>query len=837
MPKSIGLILFFTLFAFATAWSQTTFVVKGRVIDADTKEGLPFCNVFVDGTTLGVSSDVDGYFEITLKHWAPQLSASAIGYTTAHKPLSRESEQTIDFQLKSSEYTLSEVVVIAGENPANAIVRNIIKNKDKNSLQSNNTYQYESYAKVEVDLENIPDKVKQSKLMKPFEFVFENIDSTSDEKPFLPVYINELLQDVYYVQGEGQAKNVLRAQRTSGTDNETIIEFIKKIHAPFSIYDNWIYVLEKGFISPFANAGLSYYEYYIIDSTYINGQWSYKLKFKPKRKQETTFYGDFWVADTTFAVQRVNMRMSPDVNINLVRRIIIYQEFDYIEKRWLPVKQKMVVDFSPTENAPAMIGRRTESIRDYRLNQPDTRSYYRENDSEYYEQELLKRDEAFWQEARHEQLTKTEAAVYAMIDSIQKVPIYKTYVQVFETLFQGYFEWGNFEFGPYSMMYSYNLVEGNRFRLGARTNTGFNKNLRLSGSLAYGLKDERWKYSGEVLWLLSRRPRVAVGAAHRRDISLNSENSEEFLEGDLFSGFLRRDIIMKLIDVQETKLFYERYWKNGFSNRVTLLHRTMDPYGGITPEGGGFNYAYLNNPNAPERVDTTINATELIFKTRFALKEEFLEGDFERVSIGTEHPIIELQYTMGINGLFGGDYNFHKVSLYYRHYVNINPIGWLAYRFKAGKVFGTVPFLLMEVHPGNEAYFMTRGIFNTMNRYEFASDTYASLILEHHDDGFLFNKIPLLRKLKWRNVFTFKALIGSISEKNLAANRLNAYFPTDENTYNGFRAPSRYPYMEAGVGIENIFKFIRIDAVWRLNYLDNPQASRFSIIAGMYFYF
>ncbi|MBL7791212.1 MAG: carboxypeptidase-like regulatory domain-containing protein, partial [Saprospiraceae bacterium] len=360
MPKSIGLFLSFILLACAPAWSQTTYLIKGRVTDADTKEGLPFCNVYVEGTTNGVSSDVDGYYEITLKQWSPQLAASAIGYETQYKPLSRDPEQTVDFLVKSSEYTLSEVVVVAGENPANEIVRNIIKNKDKNSLQSNNTYQYESYAKVEVDLENIPDKLKESKLMKPFEFVFENIDSTSDEKPFLPVYITETLQDVYYVKGEGEAKNVLRAQRTSGTDNETIIEFIKKIHAPYSVYDNWIYVLEKGFISPFANAGLSYYEYYIIDSTYINGQWSYKLKFKPKRRQETTFYGDFWVADTTFAIQRVNMRMSPDVNINLVRRIIIYQEFDYVEQRWLPVKQKMVVDFSPTENAPAMIGRRTE---------------------------------------------------------------------------------------------------------------------------------------------------------------------------------------------------------------------------------------------------------------------------------------------------------------------------------------------------------------------------------------------------------------------------------------------------------------------------------------------
>lgn len=813
-----------------------SYAIKGRVLDADTKEPLPFSNVFFEGTTLGVSTDIDGNYEFITTFWQPQLAASALGYETQKKPLSKDLVQNIDFYLTSAQFTLAEVVVIAGENPANAIVKNIISHKDENRLESFNTFQYESYAKVELDMLNVPEKLRDKKIMKPFDFIFENIDSTSDEKPFLPMYFNEMIGEVYYVKGEGEPKTVLSAQRTSGTDNETIIEYIKRIHAPFSVYDNWIKVLEKPFVSPFANGGLSFYEYYIIDSAYIDNQWSYKLKFKPKRKQENTFYGDFWVADTTFAIQRVNMRMSPDVNINLVERIIIYAEFDYLENRWIPVKQKMVVDFTPTEGAPGMIARRTETFKNYSFNQPDTKKHFREKETEY-EQEELVRDESFWQEARHEPLTKTEAAVYAMVDSIYKVPIYQTYVKIFETLFNGYFSIGNIDLGPYALMYSANHVEGHRFRLGLRTNTGFNKNLRLGGYAAYGLKDQDWKYGGDLIWILKRRPRTSIGAGYRNDISLNSENSEEFLEGDLFSGLLRRNIYMKLIKVEEAKIFYERYWKNGFSNRITFLNRYMDPYGYTTPEGGGFNFAYLNNPDIPSGIDTTIRATELIFKTRYAFGETFIDTDFERSSMGTEHPIMELQYTMGINGLLGGNYTYHKISLYYRHYFRINPVGWIAYRFKAGKVFGTVPFLLMEVHPGNEAYFMARGIFNTMNRYEFASDTYASMILEYHDDGYFFNKIPLLRKLNWRGVYTFKALAGTLSDRNREANRLNLYQPIDGETYNGFRAPSEKPYLEAGVGIENIFKFIRVDALWRLSYLDNPQASRFTAILGMYFFF
>jgi len=325
------------------------------------------------------------------------------------------------------------------------------------------------------------------------------------------------------------------------------------------------------------------------------------------------------------------------------------------------------------------------------------------------------------------------------------------------------------------------------------------------------------------------------------DISLNSENSEEFRQGDLLSGAFRRRILQKLIRVEESKVYLERYWKKNWSNRITFLHRNMDPYGGIEADGAGFNYGFLANSNdVSSEVDTVIRATELIFKTRYAHDEEFLEARFTRVSAGTRFPIIELQYSLGINNFLNGDYTYHKLALSYRHYFYLNPIGWLSYRFRAGKTFGTVPFLLMEVHPGNESLFMSRDDFNLMNRYEFASDTYFSVNMEHHFDGFFFNKIPGVRKLKFRTVATFKAVVGTISDRNRQANLLNLY-PIENaleiGSYTGFRAPDKRPYMEAGVGVENILKIIRVDALWRLSYLDNPEARRFTIRLGLAFYF
>ncbi len=814
-----------------------SFTIKGRVIDTDTEEGIPFASIFFTGTTLGVDSDVDGYYEIVVNELYDTLAASALGYQMQQKLVARDSVQTINFALQSSDFTLDEVVILAGENPANEIVRNIIKNKSRNRISNLDAYQYERYSKVELDLDNIGEKLRRNKFLKPFEFVFENIDSTSDEEPFLPIYIAEDIADVYYIKDEGKPKVFRKAQRTSGATNTTFIDLVKDIHDEFSIYDDWILILEKPFISPFANAGLGYYEYYIMDSTTFNGKWSYKLKFKPKRKQEDTFYGDFWVADTSFAVQRVNMRMSEDVNINFVDRIMLYHEFEPKADKWLPVKEKMIVDFFASQNAPGMISRQTKTFKDFRFDLQSIQDHYAEKEPRFYNLDRLKKGQNYWKDARHEPLSETEESIYALVDSIKNVPVYKTYVEVLETILTGYVELGNFEIGPYFSAYSNNPVEGHRVRLGVRTNSKFDKNIKLGGYLAYGFRDQAYKYGLDAQWLIQDYPRTLIGAAYRKDVSLSSENSEDFQEGDLLSGAFRRDIIQKLIQVEEIKFFHERDWQNDFSNKLTFLHRRLDPYGGVNSDGGGFNYAFLPGTDDMTNIDTTISTTELIFKTRFAHDEEIVDSGLSRMSLGSRYPIVELQYTLGINGFFGGDYAYHKIALSYRHYFNINPIGWFSYRFRAGKVFGKVPFLLMEVHPGSESLFMSRSVFNTMNRYEFASDTYATLFLEQHFDGFFFNKVPLLRKLDFRMVASFKALSGSITDENREANSLNAFQPSEIDTYTGFRTPSNTPYMEAGIGIENILKVLRVDGLWRLSYLDNPEASRFTVVTGVYLFF
>ncbi len=816
-------------------------LIKGRVIDDDTEEGVPFCDVFFEDTNVGVSTDMDGYYEIETENYGDSLAVSALGYETARKAISSDPEQTINFRLGEAGFELMEVVVLAGENPANAFVRGIIDNKKKNDLNNLPSYKVEEYSKVELDLVNIK-KLKDSKVMKPFQFIFDNIDSLSDEKPYLPAYILESISDVYHSKGNGKPKTILQARRVSGVSNATVNEFINSMHEDFSVYDNWIKILEKPFVSPFSDMGLFTYEYYIMDSTFIENQWAYKLKFKPKRKQENTFFGNFWVIDTTYAVQRLDMRMSPDVNINLVNRIIVYQEYGLIDSLWLPEKQKVVIDFSPTKNDNTMgiIGRKTVSYKDYEIDKPEIREAYKEKDPEdYFKIKDLEKDDAFWDGERHEELSENEKKIYQMVDSVKNVPIYRTYVDVINTVFSGYKKFGPVELGPYFGIFSTDPVQGPRVSLGAWTSNDFSKWVRFGGYAAYGFKDKEWKYGADLMWILSKRPRAHIELAYLDDVSLSSESTEDFQSSNLLSGLYRRRVYMKLIRTKEGKAAIEKYWKKGWSNRVTFLHRRMDPYGNLNADGEGFNYGYIPDITDPVTMDTTIATTEVIVKLRYAYKEKWLEGEFFRTSLGSRYPIMELQYAKGIKGILGSRYNYHKLTFGMRGWFTLNPIGWTRYRVKAGKTFGTVPYLLAEVHPGNETYFYDTDAFNGLDKYEFASDTYASLIIDHHFDGFILNRIPGIRKLKWRTVATFRTLWGTMSDENLAANAPNLY---DEdanarNTYIGFQVPNRRPYMEAGVGIENIFKLLRVDVMWRLNYLEREDVKPFTFRLGVDFNF
>ncbi len=848
-----------TLFCFFLALTNLlqaqSITVTGTVIDYDTEESIPFSNVYLSGTNIGVTTDMDGLYTITFDLAdGDSLTTTSMGYAELLKPINKDSStQVINFRMKSSTLGVDEIIILAGENPANEIIRQIIKKKKINDIErSVESYKVELYTKTELDLVNITPEMKDRKIFKKLQFIFDNIDTTSDVKPFLPAYVSERFYDVYHVKNT-EKKNILTAQRVSGVKNQTVVEFINSMNYEYNIYKNFIQILGKKFISPFSNQGLVFYKYYIMDSTMVKGKWSYKLKFKPRDKSTNTFYGDFWVSMDDHALLLVNMRMNPGVNINLVNRIIIYQEYDrYKEKYWIPVKQKTVIDFSTSqkEDDLGIIGRKVSSFKGFEIDEPEIIKEFRTVDPEDVNYAELEKADTFWTTKRHEKLSKNESGVYQMIDSVQNIPVFKTVAEIASIVVSGFKRFGPIKIGPYSKILTINDVEGLRLSLGISTSNVWSKKIQIYAYGGYGFKDKKWKYGGRAQYVFNRYRRSAVGINFFNDATFEFRNTEENKTQSLFAGLLRRAVPQKMMYVMEGKAWYKHTWKRGFSNKLALIHRRVTPVGYQYTKQGGLNFKFLR-PSAenPNKLDTVsaFKTTEVVFKTRFAYKERLISSPFKDFSLGSKYPIVELAYTAGIKGVLDSEYNYHKLRLTFKHWFYVSPAGYIDYSIEVGKVFGTLPYLLLEVHPGNEAYFYNKNSFNSMNSFEFVSDFYVHARVEHHWDGFILNRIQLVRKyLKWRLVMAARATWGTLSDANYQANKLNHYdrsikhskdrpAPFTEGPFYG--TFDKGPYVEASLGIENIFQFIRVDALWRANYLDNRDAQRFSVRVTLKFAF
>ena len=825
--------------AIASSILAQPFTITGRVIDNDTEEGVPFCNIYIEGEGIGTTSDFDGYYTLILEQYYDLLSVSALGYENTTQSISKQATQTINFSLKSNSFDLAEVVVFAGENPANAIVRGIIEHKDDNRLDKYEQYYCQDYTKVELDFHNISKNLIDNRWMSDFKIIYEYMDSVSDDKPFLPIFLKESISNVYGNKGKTRAE--LEAVRESGIGNSSVLRYLDRMHQPYNVYDNRVKILEKPLVSPFANSGLFYYEYYIEDSTFIEGKWCYNLRFKPKRKQENTFYGDFWVADSSFAIVKLNMWMSEDVNINFVDRVIIFEEYQLEGDSWTLGKQKMVLDFTATDDAPGLIGRKTSSYKNYRFEEEGLDDKFKTANTQQYNLEQFEKTEDYWSTNRHDKLSDNEIEIYEMIDTIQNLPMYERYYKIAEAITTQFITireqkdgFGPVRVGPYTSLYYTNVVEGNRFSLGSSVDL-MNRMMRLEGQIGYGTRDQDFKYFFRYRWKIKDEPRQMFGIAYLNDAALSHKSSEELPSNNLFSNTFRRDLPWRMVRLRETKIWYEQFWEKGMQIRPIVLNRQVDPYGGVEAGGLGFDYQFLNPTN--NEVDTTVNTTEIILKARFAFEEKRINGNFNYITLGSsKYPIAELVFTQGIKGVLGSEYNYRKLQFNYSHWLYTNPIGWFRYQFQVGKVFSSdaLPMILLEIPQGNDTYFYNGMSYNVMNRYEFVTDQYVNWQLEHHFDGFLLNKVPLIRQLDWRSLVTFKGTWGTLSDKNLAANALNS---SDVGGTIPIRSLENLPYMEAGVGVENIFKILQVHAIWRLNYLDNPEASRFMIQAGMYFAF
>ncbi len=794
----------------------------GTVIDKKTKQPIPFVNVYFKNTGIATTSDFEGRYSIETKTPGDSLQAQFMGYETANAAVVKNRFQYIDFELKPVSYQLAEVVIVPGANPAELLLKKIIDHKPQNNKEEYDAYEYEAYTKIQIDANNFTEKLKDRGIMKPFRFIFENVDtSIINGKAYLPVFFTETMSNVYFRKNPAALREIISASKISGMDNASMAQLLGNSYMKVNLYDNYMTFFEKNFVSPVANFGLAYYKYYLTDSAFIDHRWCYKLSFKPRRTQELTFTGTLWIADTSFAIKKAELRMVADANINIINEIVINQEFERVDGiHYMPTVDQMIADVNITENSSWTFGfyiHRNSSFKNILVNKIRSDSIYNNPNDIIMLDSANKKDDAYWNQIRHDSLTREQKNIYKLVDTIQTVRAFKVYKEFFSIFTTGYKVWDLVEIGPWLSIYSFNKIEGSRFRIGGRSSNKFSTDLMINAHIAYGTKDKVFKGGADFWYRFRKNPNRGIGMSYTYDYEQLGESQNAFRTDYLIGSIIRRNPQDKITMVREVKGYYEHEWFYGLTNRLVITHREIFPMGTTT-------FQYIDNGHIMNR--PSITTSEIRFNTRFAYHEKMLMGEFERISLGTKYPILEVGYGYGAKGLWDGDFEYHKLQIGLVQWYNVGTLGWSKYIIEGGKIWGKLPYSLLKLHESNETWSFDEYAANTMNYYEFVSDEYLHLYFTHHFGGLFFNKIPILKKLRWREVIHGRCVLGRMSATNKAYNIL------PEGTYTLDK-----PYYEAGVGIENIFTVLRIDGIWRLSYLDHKNASKFTLMFSVKFDF
>ncbi|MBS3994144.1 MAG: carboxypeptidase-like regulatory domain-containing protein [Bacteroidetes bacterium] len=802
--------------------------IGGVVLDAN-KNPLPYVNVIFVGSNIGTITNENGKFYLECHKDINDVEFSFIGFEKKRiKVKNRDLNLVIVLNEESSQ--LREVVIYTGKtkkkgNPAIDILEKVWSKKRQNGLYLFDQYEYDKYEKIEFDLNNIDSTLMNSKLFKGLEVVFEHIDTSHvSGKAYLPIFINESLYKTYGSNKTAKKRNDLLANKTSGFDgNQYIITYVKDLYADYNIYDNYIKLFDKSFVSPVAKTGVNAYNYVLRDSSFIDNKWCYNIVYYPRRPGELTFKGDFWISDTTFAVKKINMEVSKSANINWVKDLYIEQQYEVLNDSVFLLKRDFLMsDFSlnKKDKSKGVYGRRTTNFKNYTFDIPRTKEFY-EHEIDIFDTKIYNKEESFWSKNRFERLNKNEEGIYKMLDTLHTIPKFKRMYDLTTILASGYIEFDNFDYGSIWSTFGFNDVEGYRFRVGGRTYFGQNDLWRIQGYLAYGEKDNKFKYGISGKYMFDKKNRLILNVGNRKDVeqigvSLTTTND---ILGRSFasSSFFASGDNSKLTNINLTSIGLQYEPSKNFEIKIGTSFRTLES------ASETFNLDYFDENSL---LKSSLKQTEVDFSVRYMPGRKTIGYGVERADVNDHYPTIFLNMAAGLKNSFGSDFEYQKVQFYYKQPWQLGGLGRFKSIVEVGKTFGEVPLGLLDVIPGNQSYFTIDNAFATLNYYEFVTDTYASLQLEHNFNGRFFSRIPYIRKLNLREIVGVKAVWGEVSDKNIALNASNIIYNAPEDIY-----------WEYSVGVGNIFKVFRLDFSWRGNYLDNPDANKFVIRGTFGFHF
>lgn len=831
MRKLLSIILLFSTSLISPLTAQSVTKVSGKVIDGNTKELLPFVNVAFKGTNVGASTDIDGEFEISTRFPSDTLVASYIGYEDQYFIIKRGEKQKIDFKLESSGVALKQIVFTEQKgkysrknNPSLDLAKKVTANAYQNHLKGLPYYQYDQHEIVRMDLNNITDKFKERRFVRNLDFLWEFVDTSEiNGRTFLPIFLREIISTIYYRNQPESEKEYRHAVNYTNIIEKlglnTINNAIDALYTDVDVYTDVIPLLENQFVSPLSNVSPGFYRYYIQDTTIVNGREAINLAFIPEIKGSLGFIGNMYISnDERYTVLKIDMGIVKDINLNFVRDLRVIQEFEPYDDNFIKTKDEVIIDYSITKDGLGVYGNKTVYYDEFKFDPIDGKKFSTIKKIVNNPDGLFQ-DQNYWQESRIGDLTKNDLDTYELRDTLVNDKYFNRYMYFGKVLTSGFIPVGPIEFGPWVTFASFNDVEGFQPRFGGWSTYDLSKRLLVQSYVSYGTRTEQWKYSAGATFTFNENyrdnPRHFIRAIAEKASSFPGQDLQFFSPDNVLLSF-RRGETLRMLLTDKFELMYEK-GVEGFSFNIGARHKTIKPYGSTR-------FLATDLQKEVQIELDRVQTNEVFGMFRFAPNEQYVQGKQYRTQILNEYPIFTLNYTIGLDALDRGDYNYARLGLNIFKQFEWTRTGTTDIIFDSGKTFGKVPYLLNYIPAGNQTYGYFLNSYNMMNFFEFSMDQYASINIEHYFYGFIFNRVPLLRRLKLREIVTFKGLYGSLSnENNPLLDPTLVQFTEGENGGQATFTLDNKPYVEASFGISNIFKVLRVDIVKRFTHLDNPN--------------
>ncbi len=802
--------MFALLLLFQQAQGQST-SVEGYITEEGSGEPVMFASVVFKGTYTGATSDTTGYFKLTIntaEMVEDTLLVSLLGYFPKKIPIKRGEKQTLEITLKPSFMELSEITILAGEDPAWALLRKVIDRKPQNNPDNQRSYQSREYSKVRFDLNHFTDKIKKNIVLKPFDYIWENTNETEDGVKYLPVLLVEKSIDHYYQSSPRKMKDIVQGVSTTGLAGPKLMQFVEDLYITPNIYENFVVILGKSFPSPINDSYRAHYHYYLTDSLMVDGAKQYRVVFVPRMKRSLAFTGDMLIDSATYGVKEVSLRFDIMANVNFVRSYWVRQEYDQVSgEHWMLTKSQVLGDFTVLENVSDLtgfFGRKNSTFSDYKINEPINDKIFRGVELVENTDSATLRSKEFWEKSRMEPLAVEEVQIFDMVERVKSDPKFIARKNIALAIFTGYIPMGSaLDLGDLYTFYSYNQVERSRLKVGFRTNRNLDFPVEGAAHLAYGTYDEQWKYGLSTAYTLGKNPKnlQRFGISYKYDIEQLSRSFNHIELDHVLTSFIQIGSNVSRNYVTDFRAYFEKNITTGLTTRLSYFNNT------IAPTEGAF--SLLDDEGDPT-TQNEYNAAGLELTLKFSYLNRDLRGAFydksDLVHAFRKYPDLAISWQMADRRVFNSEFDYQKLKASLRQQVRAGRWGFFEYNIEGGKTFGTVPYPYLDIPFGNQLVLFDDYAFNLMNFLEYAADEYVAVHFKHHFEGLIMDRIPLVNKLKWRSFVFGKGYFGRISDEN---NQEKYLFPVELTGINE-------PYYEAGFGFENIFKIARMDFIWRL---------------------